>query len=90
MTKTNRRHFSPEQKLAIVLESFQKDTTIESVKRRHGLIGSVIHRWREEFKTRAPEIFADKRGVSLNKKKQNYDPSQSPDELKKIIGELTV
>lgn len=87
---TNRRCYSPEQKLAIVLESYQRDTTIEAVKRKYGIRGSQLSGWRKEFKERAPQIFTDKR----NKKKlaagRGYAPGQSPDELKKIIGELTV
>ncbi len=33
-----RRHFPPEQKLQIVLESLQRDTTIEAVSKKFGYL----------------------------------------------------
>lgn len=86
----NRRSFTPEFKLQVVMESIQRDTTIEAVCRRHMLQSSVVHRWREEFKKRAPEIFLDKRDPKRKSRSYGYPEGQSPDELKKIIGELTV
>jgi len=87
---TNRRHYSPEQKLAIVMESYQRDTTIEAIKRKHGIRGSQISSWRKEFKERAPQVFIDKRNRKKLAASRGYEPGQSPDELKQIIGELTV
>jgi len=87
---TNRRHCSPEQKLAIILESYQRDTTIEAVKRKYGIKGSQLNSWRKEFKERAPQVFIDKRNKKKLASSQGCAPGQSPDELKKIIGELTV
>lgn len=87
---TNRRHYSPEQKLAIVLESYQRDTTIEAVKRKYGIRGSQLSGWRKEFKERAPQVFIDKRNRKKLARSKGYAPGQSPDELKQIIGELTV
>jgi len=86
----SRRSFSPEFKLQVVLESAQRDTTIEAVCRKHTLTSSVVHRWREEFKKRAPDIFLDKRDPRRKSKSYGFPDGQSPDDLKKIIGELTV
>lgn len=85
-----RRHFTPEFKLKIVLESMQRDTTIEEVRRKYDLGWSVINRWRKEFTASAPEIFADKRNPGVKAKAQGYPPGQSPDELKRLIGDLTI
>jgi transposase len=85
-----RRHFTPEFKLKVVLESMQRDTTIEEVRRKYNLNWSVINRWRKEFQANAHEIFADKRHPGVKAKAQGYAPGQSPDELKRIIGDLTV
>jgi transposase len=87
---TSRRHYSPEQKLAIVMESYQRDTTIEAVKRKYGIRGSQLSGWRKEFKERAHQVFTDKRNRKKLAASQGYEPGQSPDELKQIIGELTV
>lgn len=89
-----RKHYTPEQKLKIVLESLQRDTTIESVRIKYGIAGSVLHRWREEFKkaqaTIAQSAFGDKRNPRSKAIRSGFEPGQSPDELKKIIGEQTV
>lgn len=85
-----KRFFSPQQKLEIVLESFQRDTTIEAVCRKFGLVRSVVNRWRNEFRARAAEAFVDKRSPRQKALFQGFEPGESPDDLKKIIGNLTV
>jgi transposase len=93
-SKQQRKTYTPEQKLKIVLESLQRDTTIESVRIKYGVAGSVLHRWREAFnKTRttlAETAFGDKRNPKSRSIRAGYEPGQSPDDLKKIIGEQTV
>ena len=37
----HRRQFTPEFKVQVVLESLQRDTTIEAVSRKYGVISSV-------------------------------------------------
>ena len=85
-----RRQFSPQQKLEIVLESFQRDTTIEAVCRKFGLVRSVINRWRDEFRSGADKVFTDKRSPKARHALLGYKPGESPDELKSIIGDLTI
>jgi len=85
-----KRVFTPEFKLQVVLESFQRDTTIDAVGRKHGIVRSVLNRWRNDFKERAPEIFVDNRNPASRARSQGFEPGQSPEDLKKIIGELTV
>lgn len=90
MLNNVKRFFSPQQKLEIVMESFQRDTTIEAVCRKFGLVRSVIHRWREEFRSRAADLFVDKRSPKQKALLNGFDPGESPDDLKRIIGNLTV
>jgi len=85
-----RRHFTPQFKLKVVLESMQRDTTIEAVRSKYNLSWTVLNRWRKEFQANAPEVFADKRNPSAKAKAQGYPPGQSPDELKRLIGDLTI
>ena len=47
--RSNRRHFTDEQKLAIVLETEAPGATVAVVARRHDIVTSVIFRWRVEF-----------------------------------------
>ena len=78
------RYFSPEIKFKAVVESFQRDTTIEEVRRRFGVSKAAINSWRKQFKEFGPEIF------TLGKRRKNPPAEESPEELKKIIGDLTV
>lgn len=85
-----RKQYSPEFKFKVVVESMQRDTTIEEVCRKFGVSSSMVSRWRQAFQQRGPEVFADQRDASNRAKAQGYEPGESPDDLKKLIGELTV
>ncbi len=87
MSSTSRRTFTAQQKLQVVLESLQRDTTIEAVCRKNAITRSVVNRWRDEFFKKATELFADKRSASARAISQGFEPGQSPEELKRIIGE---
>jgi transposase len=86
VTTLSKRIHTPEFKVQVVLESFQRDITIEQVCRSHGLAPSVVHKWRKLFRQKAASIFAD--GNQL--KRFGFPPGQSPDELKRIIGGVTI
>ena len=88
--KIQRRQFTPEQKLQVVLESLQRDTTLEAVSRKYSIVTSVIIRWRKEFKEKTVIVFSDKRNPRGKALANGYKPGESPDELKRIIGDLTV
>ena len=60
MPASSKQFLSQEQKLEIVLESFQRDTIIEAACRKFGLVRLVICRWRDEFSDNAPQVFIDK------------------------------
>ena len=90
MDTTQRRQFLPEQKLQVVLESLQHNTTLEAVSRKYNIVTSVIMRWRKEFRQKAAVVFSDKRTPKGKAIANGYKPGESPDELKRIIGDLTV
>lgn len=85
-----RKIYTSEFKAKVVMESFQKDTTIEAIKRRYGITGPILHRWRNEFKEKLPGIFEDKRSPAARARAQGYEPGESPEDLKKIIGEMAI
>ena len=85
-----RNQYTPAFKLKVVLESLQRDTTLEEVRKKFGVSTSLIHRWRQEFQAKAADLFVDKRNPMHKAQAQGYAPGESPDDLKKIIGELTV
>jgi putative transposase len=90
MAEKKRNHYTPEFKAKVVLESSQRDTTIEEVRKKYGVTNSMIHRWREEFKKNLLLLFGDKRNPKAKAQAQGCAPGESPDDLKKLIGELTV
>src|SRR5260221_14462068 len=49
----HRKQYTAEFKLKVVLESLQRDTTIEEVRTKFGVSTSMIHRWRQEFQAKA-------------------------------------
>jgi len=85
-----RKSYTAEFKFKVVVESLQRDTTIEEVCRKFGVPSSVVSRWRQEFQQNGPGVFADKRSPKTRAKAEGYADGESPDELKKLIGELTV
>ncbi len=87
---SKRKSYTPEYKLKVVLESMQRDTTQEDVCKKFGVSSSMLHRWKKEFQTNAESVFQEKRDPTQKAQSQGYEPGQSPDDLKKIIGELTV
>jgi transposase-like protein len=87
---TTHKQYDPEFKFKVVMESFQRETTLDEVCRKFNLAASVVSRWRQAFQQRGPEIFADQRDPKSRSKAQGYEPGESPDDLKKLIGELTV
>lgn len=82
---SKRKQYTSEFTFKVVMESFQRDTTIEAVCRKFDVSSSVLSRWRQEFQQNGPGAFEGKK-----KQQSPPAPGESPEELKKIIGELTV
>lgn len=80
-----KRIHTSEFKMQVVLESFQRNTTIEEVCRHHDLAQSVVHKWRKTFRDKGASIF-----LGENVRKRKWASGQSPDELKRIIGSITI
>jgi transposase-like protein len=72
------------------LYHLERNLVLEDVRTKFGVSTSLIHRWRQEFQAKAADIFVDKRNPKQKAHAQGYAPGESPDDLKKIIGELTV
>lgn len=81
------RTYTPEQKLRIVLESMQRDTTMSAVCLKYNVAKSVLSRWREQFKAHAAEAVFNP-ASSVVKQPVKPLPGESPAELKRLIGEL--
>ncbi len=90
MAGKRKQYSPPEFKFKVALESLQRDTTIEEVCRKFGVSSSMVSRWRQAFQQLGPEAFTDQRDPARRARVQGYAPGESPEDLKKLIGELTV
>jgi len=68
-------------KTQVVIQSLNPNTTIEAVRIKYGLSKNAINSWRKIFFANAHKAFTPNIKPELG---------QSADELKKIIGDLTV
>lgn len=83
---SNKSVYTNDIKLKAVLESYQRDTTIEAARKKFNLHRSVINRWRIQFQKHAASIFD-----MVNKKpKKSTENEISVEEMQKVIGELTL
>ena len=57
---SKRKQYTSEFKFKAVMESFQRDTTIEAVCRKFDVPSSVMSRWRQEFQQNGPGAFEGK------------------------------
>ena len=82
MTKTK---FAPEQKIQIVLESIKANIGTAELRRKHNVHPMTFQAWRQQF------LDAGKARLAHH---GNADPTKATkreiDNLKRIIGELTV
>lgn len=79
-----RKHYDNEYKARIVLESLQKTITQERILAKYGISASMLNRWRKQFLANAHTAF------DQPKSKKRADEKDSPEYLKKIIGDITV
>lgn len=79
---TKRRAFTPEFKAQVVLEELTGVKDTADICREYRLSTQVLARWREEFLTRAPEIFATE--------PSRGDEQQRIVELERMVGRLTM
>ena len=76
----NRRSFTPEFKVKVVLELVRGDRTLAGASVHYDIKETVLSRWKHEFLTRAPQVFAEPSG-SVN---------DEVEELKKLVGEQAI
>jgi transposase len=78
MAEYKRKQYTPEFKAKVVLESLQRDTTIEEVRKKYGVSNSMICRWREEFQKNLLLLFGDKRNPKAKAQTQEYVQENRP------------
>ena len=58
--KDGRRAFTPEEKVAIVLEGLRGDVELSAVCRRHGISPSLFYQWRDKLIKAGKDAFAQR------------------------------
>jgi len=59
---SGRRKFTPEEKVAIVLEGLRGDKQVSALCRRYGISTTVFYQWRDKLIRGAKEAFAQNSG----------------------------
>jgi transposase-like protein len=76
----NRRSFTPEFKVKVVLELVRGDRSLAGSSLHYNIKETVLSRWKHEFLTRAPQVFAEPSNAV----------SDEIEELKKLVGEQAI
>jgi transposase-like protein len=81
----NRRVWSSKEKLAIVLEGIQRETTLAEVCNRHGISQNQYYKWRDKLLESCDAIFAP---GGINRPEGRLKSENL--KLRKIIADLTI
>ena len=79
-----RRKFSPEFKVKVVLEMLKGEKGLMQASRAYGIKDTVLSRWKQEFLERAPELF---RVEGSDEQRQMVEQIA---ELERMVGRLTL
>ena len=80
-----RRHWMPEEKIRIVLESLNTSISIAELCRKYAVTPVVFYAWKEKF------IEGGKQALTRSRRKGGEGELQAENErLKQLIGELTI
>ena len=85
--QTQRRRFSPEEKVNIVLEGLRGDTEVSALCRRHGITSGQFYQWRDKLVRSAKQAFAQR-----GRRKGNGEAEKLKEDLARkdsIIVEMT-
>lgn len=85
--KQTRKQYSAQEKFQIAFESFREDVTVDEVCRRYGVHSTQVTEWRRKIRENGHQIFLDQRNIKNKALTHGYKPGESPEELKRIIGE---
>jgi len=81
----NRRQWTPEEKLKIVLEGFKESVKLSELCNRHQISQTQYYQWKDRLLGEAHKVF-ERGGVD----KKNQKLEEENRKLKTIIGDLTV
>ena len=82
-----RRKWSPEQKLQIVLEGMHGDRSVSEVCRKYGVTDTQFYTWKDKLMKSAGEIFRRKKNDKATTKELRLITEN--DRMKSVIAEIT-
>jgi transposase len=89
MSGSNRRQWTPEEKLRLVIESLQSEQKVAELCRREGLSPTQIYQWRKQLMGSAKDVFSDKRGQRKGEDPQLARQAAELQRMKDVIAEIT-
>ena len=89
MSKTTKRSYTPEFKMAVALEAIKGDKTVSQVASEHGVAPSLVCDWRDRLEHSAGDVFGGTQ-QERERKRSEEAARQQYDEALKTIGQLTV
>jgi transposase len=87
--KRNRRRWTDQKKLKLVLESMNGDAKIADICRREGLSPNMLHQWRKQLLGAAEAVFGRKAKSSAQSNGQAERQKAELDRMKSVIAEIT-
>ncbi len=91
MTKNTKRHFTPEQKVAILREHLIDRKPVSDVCDKHDLRPTVFYRWQKQFFEQGAAAFRSKRSEDGQVRQLNRQVAQLESKLQtknEVLGEL--
>ncbi len=79
---SQRKSYTPEFKVKVVLEALQGQKTAAQLCREHSIGEDLLSRWRQELVTRAKDLFATPQQRSAEQERIA--------ELERLVGQLTL
>lgn len=89
MENSSRRHFTPEQKVAILREHLLEHVPISDLCQKHGIQPTLVYRWQKEFFENGAAAFAKpSRSGALEKERAITRLEQKLQTKDQVIAEI--
>ena len=88
--KSDRRVFTPEQKVKVVKEALTTDLGVSGVCRKYGVSSALFYTWQEKFFEGALEgLRRSKNGPSSAEQRKIENQTKELERMKDVIAEIT-
>jgi transposase-like protein len=82
----SKRSFTPQQRLAIVLEGLRGDSTVADVCRRHEITPTLFYHWRQLLLHNADRVFGRQPEPD---RRREAELLRANSQLREVVGEIT-